>query len=501
MHMGNRLAAVDLGSNSFRLEIGRVEHGEFQRTEYLKETVRQGGGMDDERNLTPQAMQSGWDCLARFGERLAGFKPGEVRAVATQTLREARNRDAFLQRANTILGFPINVISGREEARLIYQGVAQMLPQSDERRLVLDIGGRSTELILGQGATPLVMESFRVGSIAWSTRYFADGQFSKKAFAIAEIAAKAVLDEALDAYQPSRWDMAYGSAGTVGAIADVLVASGWPAGTVTQDGLDWLLDKLLLAQSADRLKIAGMREDRKAIIGGGISIVRALFSLLGIHTLHQATGGLRHGLICDLIGATNREDDLRVKTVQRLESKFGVDTVHGTRVGKVATHLFGQMMAAPSAPRSDNERHVRKLRWAAQLHEIGSHISHSDYHKHGAYILDNADAMGFSLSEMHRLSLLVLGHRGKLRKVEASFGEVELVPQLMALRLAVILCHARRDPDLNGLVLERLDAQGRHMQLRCRAGWAEAFPQSAHLLREEALSWARTPWSLQVVGC
>ncbi len=501
MHMGNRLAAVDLGSNSFRLEIGRVEHGDFQRTEYLKETVRQGGGMDDDRNLTAQAMQSGWDCLARFGERLAGFKPGEVRAVATQTLREARNRDAFLQRANSILGFPINVISGREEARLIYQGVAQMLPQSDERRLVLDIGGRSTELILGQGTTPLVMESFRVGSIAWSNRYFADGHFSKKAFAIAEIAAKAVLDEALDAYQPSRWDMAYGSAGTVGAIADVLVASGWPAGVVTQDGLDWLLDKLLLAQSADRLKIAGMREDRKAIIGGGISIVRALFSLLGIHTLHQATGGLRHGLICDLIGATNREDDLRVKTVQRLESKFGVDTVHGTRVGKVATHLFGQLMSTPTAAPIDNERHVRKLRWAAQLHEIGSHISHSDYHKHGAYILDNADAMGFSLSEMHRLSLLVLGHRGKLRKVEAAFTEADLVPQLMALRLAVILCHARRDPDLNGMVLERLDTQGRSMQLRCRAGWAEAFPQSAHLLREEAQSWARTQWTLQVLGC
>ncbi len=502
MHMGNRLAAVDLGSNSFRLEIGRVEHGSFLRTEYLKETVRQGGGLDDDRNLTPQAMQSGWDCLARFGERLAGYKPGEVRAVATQTLREARNRDAFLQRANSILGFPINVISGREEARLIYQGVAQMLPQSDERRIVLDIGGRSTELILGQGTTPLVMESFRVGSIAWSNRYFADGHFSKKSFAIAEIAAKAVLDEALDAYHPDRWEVAYGSAGTVGAIADVLVASGWPVGTVTQDGLDWLLDKLVAAQNADRLKLPGMREDRKAIIGGGVSIVRAIFDLLGIHTLHQAAGGLRHGLICDLLGASNRNDDLRVKTVQRLSSKFGVDGVHGERVGKVATHLFGQLMATPGAPTStDGDRHLRKLRWAAQLHEIGSHISHSDYHKHGAYILDNADAMGFSLSEMHRLSLLVLGHRGKLRKIESSLVDADLMAQLMALRLAVILCHARRDPDMAGMVLERLDMPGRNMQLRCRAGWAEAFPQSAYLLREEAQAWQKTPWSLQVLGC
>lgn len=500
--MGNRLAAVDLGSNSFRLEIGRVEHGIFQRTEYLKETVRQGGGLDDERKLTLQAMQSGWDCLARFGERLAGFKPHEVRAVATQTLREARNRDEFLLRANTILGFPINVISGREEARLIYQGVAQMLPQSDERRLVIDIGGRSTELILGQGPTPLVMESFRVGSIAWSNRYFPDGQFSKKSFATAEIAAKAVLDEALDAYHPDRWEMAYGSAGTVGAIADVLVASGWPAGGVTQDGLDWLLDKLLQAQSADRLKLAGMREDRKAIIGGGVSIVRAIFSLLGIHTLHQAAGGLRHGLICDLLGATHQTDDLRVKTVQRLSTKFGVDGVHGERVGRIASQLFGQLMGASGTETpTDGDNHLRKLRWAAQLHEIGSHISHSDYHKHGAYILDNADAMGFSLSEMHRLSLLVLGHRGKLRKIEAALTDEDLMAQLMALRLAVILCHARREPDMTGLVLERLDPQGRSVQLRCRAGWAEAFPQSAYLLREEAQAWQKMPWSLQVTGC
>jgi exopolyphosphatase/guanosine-5'-triphosphate,3'-diphosphate pyrophosphatase len=500
--MGTRLAAVDLGSNSFRLEIGRVEHGAFQRTEYLKETVRQGGGLDEDRNLTTAAMQNGWDCLARFGERLAGFAPDEVRAVATQTLREARNRDAFLQRANTILGFPINVISGREEARLIYHGVAQMLLYSDERRLVIDIGGRSTELILGKGSTPVVMESFRVGSIAWSNRYFPDGQFTKKSFAIAEIAAKAVLDEALDAYHPGLWDVAYGSAGTVSAIADVLVANGWPAAIVTQEGLDWLMDKLISAQSADRLKLPGMREDRKAIIGGGVSIVRALFSLLGIKTLYQASGGLRHGLICDLLGAASHEDDLRGKTVQRLARKFGVDATHGERVGKVATQLFGQLLTAPEAAgNSHSGRHLQKLKWAAQLHEIGSHISHSDYHKHGAYILDNADAMGFSLSEMHRLSLLVLGHRGKLRKVETSLDDADLVAQLIALRLAVILSHARRDPDLTGMTLTRMDAQGHSMQLRCRAGWADAYPQSAYLLREEVQAWQKTTWSLDVIGC
>jgi len=494
----HRLAAIDLGSNSFRLEIGVLDHGEFQRTEYIKETVRQGAGLDADRNLTATAMQNGWDCLARFGERLAGFAPEQVRAVATQTLREARNRDAFLARGNAVLGFPIDVISGREEARLIYQGVAHTLTPTDERRLVIDIGGRSTELILGQGFKPRVMESFRVGSIAWSTRYFADGQFTRRAFEIAEIAAKAVLDEALDAYHPSHWDIAYGSAGTVGAISDVLAAAGWPQGTITQESLNWLLEKLINAQSADRVKLPGMREDRKAVIGGGLSITRALFSLLGIKALHPTDGGLRHGLLCELRGNTGSTSDLRLKTVLRLASKFGVDRTHAARVGQVATSLFGQLAnAQKTIAQAESGRSIRKIKWAAELHEIGSHISHSDYHKHGAYILDNADAMGFSLPELHRLSLLVLGHRGKLRKLEAELANDDLRAQLLALRLAVILCHARRDPELSGLALVALP--GGKLQLQCAALWAQEFPQSAYLLREEALAWQKTSWPLDFI--
>lgn len=501
MQTGNRIAAVDLGSNSFRLEIGRIDHGEFRRTEYIKETVRQGGGLDEDRNLTQEAMQAGWDCLARFGERLAGFKPEDVRAVATQTLREARNRDVFLQRANTILGFPIDVISGREEARLIYQGVSHMLTSNTERRLVIDIGGRSTELILGEGRQPKIMESFRVGSIAWSKRYFADGIFSKKAFEMAEIAAKAVLDEALDAYRPDLWDVTYGSAGTVGAVGDVLVAAGWPSGSISQEGLDWILERLVAAQSMDRLRINGMREDRKAIIGGGVSVIRAVFSLLNIKTMHLASGGLRHGLICDILGTTGHAGDLRTKSVQRLATKFNVDTTHGKRVSTVATQLFRQLVPAADPPMAlEDDRLLRKLTWAAELHEIGSHISHSDYHKHGAYILANADVMGFSISELQRLSLLVLGHRGKLRKIETSLSDESLVMQLVSLRLAVLLCHARRDPELQGMTLQIMESQPRRLQIHCRNEWASQFPQSAHLLREEVLAWQKTPWTLELLG-
>jgi exopolyphosphatase/guanosine-5'-triphosphate,3'-diphosphate pyrophosphatase len=261
------------------------------------------------------------------------------------------------------------------------------------------------------------------------------------------------------------------------------------------------MDKLISAQTADRLRLAGMREDRKAIIGGGVSVMRAIFSLLNIQSMQQADGGLRHGLICELLGATNTQDDLRVKTVARLATKFSVDKVHGERVGKVAEQLFTQLIAShPGITDATEGRLLRKLRWAAQLHEIGSHISHSDYHKHGAYILDNADAMGFSLSEMHRLSLLVLGHRGKLRKLEEALTEGDMVAQLMTLRLAVILCHARRDPDLGGVTLERAGPVGQEVHLSCRPGWSTAYPQSAHLLREESLAWQKTPWSLEIFG-
>ncbi|WP_372825742.1 exopolyphosphatase [Polaromonas sp.] len=497
MQNGTRLAAVDLGSNSFRLEIGRLDHARIHRTEYLKETVRQGNGLDGDRNLTPEAMQRGWDCLARFGERLAGFKKGEVRAVATQTLREARNRDEFLLRAHQVLGFPIDVVSGREEARLIYQGVAHMLPQSEERRLVIDIGGRSTELILGKGLDALVMESYRVGSVAWSMKYFADGQFTPRAFAAAEVAAKAVLDEAITLYRLESWDVAYGSSGTVGAVADVLSAGGWPQGLITREGLDWLLDRLFKAQSADRLKLEGMKDDRRAVIGGGISVLRAVFELLGITQMQVAQGALRHGVLYDLLDREGDTTDLRSTTVARLARKFDVDSAQAERVSKTASTLLRQ--AGHVLPAPELLRLQRKLDWAAQLHEIGSHISHSDYHKHGAYILDNADAPGFAQPELHRLSLLVLGHRGKLRKLDADFEDPVFAQQLLCLRLAVILCHARRDPDLKGMQMEGTLDKHRFV-VSCRTGWAAAYPQSAHLLREEVLAWEKTPWTLIVAS-
>ncbi len=364
MHNAALLAGVDLGSNSFRLEIGQHEHGQIRRTEYLKETVRLGAGLDAERNLTTAAMERGWECLSRFGERLAGFPASQVRAVATQTLREARNRDVFLEKARELLGFSVDVIPGREEARLIYTGVAHLLAQTDERRLVIDIGGRSTELILGQGYTASQTESYRLGSVAWSLRYFANGQLTHEAFDQAEVAAKAVLDEALALYPRSAWDVAYGASGTIGAVADVLVAAGGANAQIDRAGLTWLRDRLIKAQNAENLRMEGMRDDRRAVIGGGMSILCALFDLLQIDVLHVAQGALRQGALFDLLDREHDQTDVRSATVRLLSAKFATDAAQAQRVGRVATrlllHVGGQATGHP--------RSMRKLGWASTLH-------------------------------------------------------------------------------------------------------------------------------------
>jgi exopolyphosphatase/guanosine-5'-triphosphate,3'-diphosphate pyrophosphatase len=286
----------------------------------------------------------------------------------------------------------------------------------------------------------------------------------------------------------------------VGAIGDVLLAAGWPIGLINRDGLNWLQNKLIQAQSVDRLRLAGMKDDRRAIIGGGLSLMRAVFDLLQIDEMQMATGGLRHGLVFDLMGSEENQTDVRTKSVERLATKFGTETAHGLRVGQVAKHLFEQLQppAQDQALKTADlqDRVSRKLFWAAQLHEIGSQISHSDYQKHGAYILDNSDALGFSLPELHKLSLLVLGHRGKLKKLDIDFEDSTFTQQLMALRIAVALCHARRDPDLSGVVLGHQTEGFSGYVLDYKSSWAQAFPQSAHLLREEVLAWEKTPCSL-----
>jgi exopolyphosphatase/guanosine-5'-triphosphate,3'-diphosphate pyrophosphatase len=493
------LAAVDLGSNSFRLEIGRYENGRIQRVDYLKETVRQGGDLDEERNLKPEAIERGLKCLARFGERIKGFPTHHVRAVATQTLREAKNRDVFLKLAKKALGFEVEVISGVEEARLIYEGVSRFLPQSDEKRLVIDIGGRSTEFILGHHLTAETTDSLRVGSVTWSLKYFADGQFSERNFQRAEIAAESFLDAVADTYQHPYWDVAYGASGTVGAIADILAGAGFEEGKITHKGLVWLRAQLIKAKTIDKLDLIGLREDRKTVIAGGLCVLIGIFDLLKLDTLMVAKGALRHGLLYDMIGQDDaNSEDLRDASIQHLISKFGVNKKHAANVTKVALGFFSALVPTLNIYNDNaHELYRRKqvLIWSAQCHEIGTAISHSESHKHGAYILDNTELMGFAQSELHRLSMLVLGHSGKLRKLEADFNDESFIFKLISLRLAVIFCHSRNMPVLKNIKLERA---GNTFLLSLPNAWQQAFPQTCYLLEEEILAWQKTNWSLVV---
>lgn len=501
IHSEAHLAAVDLGSNSFRLEIGRYDGGQIQRVDYIKETVRQGGDLDADRNLKPDAIERGIKCLARFGETLKGFPQTHVRAVATQTLREARNRDEFIKLANKALGYNIEVISGVEEARLIYQGVSRLLPQSNERRLVIDIGGRSTEFILGQQFTAHTTDSLRVGSVAWSLKYFPNGELSEHHFYRAEIAAESFLDAIADTYRREYWDVAYGASGTFGAIADILTLEGFKAGQITKKGLDWLRHELVRAKYADRVKLAGLKEDRKAVIGGGLSVMLAIFDLLNIETLIVADGALRHGLLYDMVAEANHDMvDMREASVKLLTNRFSVSATQAANVKETAIYLFDQLTKEINQTQlldgdlAINEQR-RMLGWAAQCHEIGCAISHTESHRHGAYILDHSELMGFSQRELHRLSLLVLGQHGKIRKLDLTQMDAGFIVILACLRLAVILCHSRNKPDIKGLSLHLHDHS---IELHTTHAWQQKHPQTAYLLEEEIISWQKTNWSLMV---
>ena len=490
------LAAIDMGSNSFRLEIGQLPQSRYRRIDYLKETVRLGAGLDASGMLTEEAAQRGLACLRRFSARLAGFEAGQVRAVATQTLREARNRNAFLLRAQEALGYPIEVISGREEARLIYAGVNHMQPTADGDgpRLVIDIGGRSTELILGQGRTPRVVESFGVGCVSLSLRYFSGGHLTREGFRAAQVAAGAELEEALQAFGRAQWTRALGSSGTAGAVSHVLQAAGVTDGRITPQGLRWCIERCLDAGHIDRIDLPSLKPERRAVLPGGLAILYTLATHFDITALYPAKGALRQGVIVDLherllalqhARAGNKPDlrDMRDASVAELQKRFAVDTAQAQRVASVALALFDA--AVPDAELDTR----RELAWACALHEMGLMVSHHDHHRHSAYLLTHVDAPGFSQSQQRRVAELVLGQRGGLRKVEPQLASETFAWQVLCLRLAAVKCHARGEVSPQALSLR---TRQRDALLGYSPGWADGHPRTLFLLQEEAAVWARS---------
>ncbi|MFZ3175299.1 MAG: exopolyphosphatase, partial [Thiobacillus sp.] len=405
------LAAVDLGSNSFRLEVARVSGDQLYPLDSLKETVRLAGGLGDDKQLDEATQERALACLHRFGERLRGLSPEAVRCIGTSTLRIARNADAFIARAEIALGHPIEVVAGREEARLIYLGVAHSLTASPDKRLVVDIGGGSTELIIGHGLKPHERESLHMGCVNFSQRFFTAGVTDKAALKAAEVAARLEVERIAREFSKANWQQAIGSSGTARALREILEQNGWSASGITADGLAQLRTQFIKAGHIDALQLAGLRNDRRPVIAGGFAIMAGVFAELGIEQMAVAETAMREGILYDLLGRFH-EQDMREATVDEFMRRYHIDVQQAARVTRVAQKL----LAACGGGEENDERF---LDWAARLHEIGLSVSHGGYHRHAGYILENADMPGFSRTDQARLALLARAQRGALTKLPA----------------------------------------------------------------------------------
>lgn len=485
------IAAVDLGSNSFRLQVGRIVGNQIYPLDGLKESVRLAAGLTADKHLDTAAQQRGVDALARFAERLRNFDQGAVRAVATNTLRVAKNAEQFLEKAETALGFPIEVIAGREEARLIYLGVAHTLANPQTRQLVVDIGGGSTEFIIGQNIDPIRLESLYMGCVSFSLRFFPDGRVDKRSFREAELAARRELQAIVHNFRESGWDEAIGSSGTAKAIVDLLELNGFSDHGLTRDGLEKLRNELLHAGEASRMKLQGLRADRIPVLPGGLAIMSAIFKEFGLERMEFSEGALRLGVLYDQLGRYHH-DDLREATVTRFMQRYEVDPRQATRVARTALELLHQMV--PTS-RVAGHADAQFLVWAAHLHEIGISVAHSSYHKHSAYIIANADMPGFSRRDQARLARLVLAHRGKLERAQPLRGEAPEWTLIFCLRTAVLLHRSRDDQPLPPRSAG-FTRNGFHLSLGGEG--LNVLPLTAAALEDEAQQWAGIGGDLRI---
>lgn len=507
------LAAVDLGSNSFRLQVARVEGNQLYMLDGLREQVRLAAGLGEDKFLSIEVQQQAFAALERFGERLRDLPSGAVRVVGTNSLRVAKNAADFIPQAEHVLGFPIEVIAGREEARLIYIGVAHGLPQSDDNRLVIDIGGGSTECIIGNGFTPHKLESLYMGCVSFTARFFADGKVTKQNLKQAELAARNELQTIVADYR-GQWQQAIGSSGTAKALADILEQNGYSTNGITREGLEKLRARLLDAGDVQKLVLQGLRPDRIPVLAGGFSIMYAAFCELDIAHMGIATGALREGVLYDLLGRFH-DDDMRVVTVAQFMQRYHVDAKQAVRVTRLA-HSFARQFLG-------EEVDLNLLDWAASLHEIGISVAHSGYHKHTAYILANADMPGFSRKEQAQLSMLALAQRGNLAKLKERRKDARLSAKaaaiepadeariisgfgtgldlstdyamVMSLRLAVLFYRNRSDVELP-VIQGRFSGTKFHLTLE--SAWLMQNPLTEAALNDEVRQWKAFGLGIQV---
>ncbi|MEQ1518773.1 MAG: exopolyphosphatase [Usitatibacteraceae bacterium] len=489
------LAAVDLGSNSFHLQISRVVNGQLYPLDALKETVRLGAGVTTEKSIEPATADRAFSALRLFAERLRGLPNDAVRVVGTNALRVAKNANAFVKEAEAILGYPIEIIAGREEARLIYIGVAHSLPPSNYQRLVMDIGGGSTEFIIGHRVKPKVVESLYMGCVSYSERYFPGGAMDKRGFREAQLAARKELEQIAARFRKEGWREAYGSSGTAKALGFILNENGLAKdGSISLDGLQWLRDKALKAGGFKSLELAGVKGDRVPVLPGGLAIMLTAFEELHLTRMLVAETALRDGVLQDLLGRTFHED-IRDATVEATSKRYHVDQAQATRVKQLALGLFERIDES-----SDDEiafQRRQNLTWACRLHEIGIDIAQAGFHKHSAYVIANADMPGFSKREQAALATLVLAQRGKLSKVAGDLPhEAPFAAKVLCLRLAVLLTRSRRNVDTKRFALAKVN---KDFRLSVDAAWLEANSLTDYELRQESEEWASVGMKLDIV--
>ncbi|AKD25141.1 exopolyphosphatase [Polynucleobacter duraquae] len=493
MNATELVAAVDLGSNSFRMLVAQVvktpSGTQLRPIDTLRESVRLAAGLTDNKLLGNDAYQRGIAAIRRFGERIRGFDPANVRAVATNTLRVAKNAPHFIREAEEALGFPIEVIAGVEEARLIYIGAAHEVPAVQGNRLVVDIGGGSTELIIGKGYEPRLMESLYIGCVSHSLRFFPKGNIDSHAFKEAELAARREIQVISEAYLKAGWKQVIGSSGTARALAELIAENNFNGqidnadGLITRDGLRAMKKHLLKYDHINQVELQGLKDDRRSVWPGGLAIMIAVFDELGIESMEVTDAALRIGVLYDLLGRSQHED-MRFVTVEQFMQRYAVDREQAKRVGNLAAEFLAQLPKPDEESRADN---IALLQWAANLHEIGLSISHNGYHKHSAYIAGNADMPGFSKNDQARLAALLIGHTGKLGKLanNASFSDWRM---LFCMRLAQVLCRGRSDINLPKVKVS--EHNGDYL-VSLSKDWAREHPLTEFSLQKEAAEWER----------
>ncbi len=489
------LASIDMGSNSFHMVVARLVHGEIRTVEKMGEKVQLGAGLDEHNNLSEEAQQRGIECLRRFAQRLKGTPPEGVQIVGTNALRVARNSQEFIDKAEEVLGYPVEVIAGREEARLIYLGVSHTLSDDEGRRLVIDIGGGSTEFVIGERFEPQELSSMHMGCVSFRNLYFPDGKITRKQMDKAIIHAEQELQSIWRRYRSIGWQSAVGSSGSIKAIASVLATLKLTDGRITRTAMDELRTRLVDMGNVNKLADLGVREDRQSIFPAGFAILLAAFRALDIQEMEFADGALREGLLYDLVGRIQHED-VRERTISALQERYHVDQAHGTAVEQTALAAWAQVANTWNLHTPADED---ALRWACRLHEIGLTISQSQYHKHGAYLLHYSDLPGFTLQFQRALATLVRGHRRKLTPSVFEYVEAEDKPRLrylcILLRLAVVIQHSRNLEPAPDFVLR---AEEDKLTVEFPKGWLDDRPLTLADLHNEQDYLARQMFTLEI---